>query len=116
MNREQLLDRAKQLVAGQREQDYGTPEDNFQRIADLWNAYLGGGIRLLPADVAAMMGLLKIARTSYEEGRMMLEEYLRYIDALYETEADYYKTRAAYWQTLAQIAFVYGNRFEKIVR
>ncbi|ADV45834.1 TolC family protein [Nitratifractor salsuginis] len=60
--------------------------------------------------------LVEIARRSYEDGRMTLEEYLRYIDSLYDAKAELYKTRAAYWQTLAQLAFLYGNRFERIVR
>lgn len=45
-----------------RERDYGPPEDNFLRIADLWTAYVGGQIIFEPVDVAMMMALLKIAR------------------------------------------------------
>ena len=60
--------------------------------------------------------LFKVAKVSYKAGRMPIEEYLRYIDALYEAKADYYKVEAKYWQTLAQIAFVYGNDFMSIVR
>lgn len=60
MTRAEILDKAKECVCGQREQDYGTPESNFQLIADLWGDYLG---RLIsPTDVAMMMALLKIAR------------------------------------------------------
>lgn len=61
MKRAEILDTAKSCVTGNREQDYGTPEKNFERIADLWNAYLGMGI-IDPVDVAAMLALLKIAR------------------------------------------------------
>lgn len=60
MTRERILARAKECVCGEREQDYGTPEDSFLRIANLWTAYMG--IDFSPADVTAMMGLLKIAR------------------------------------------------------
>lgn len=60
MTREEILNKAKQCVCGQREQDYGTPESNFQLIADLWQVYLGADIS--PTDVAMMMALLKIAR------------------------------------------------------
>ncbi len=60
MTRKELLAAAEKCVCGQREQEYGTPEDNFGRIADMWGAYLGYPIR--PEDVAAMMALLKIAR------------------------------------------------------
>ena len=67
MKREELLAAAKTCVCGQREQDYGTPEDNFRTIANLWAAYLLAKpepVDILPADVAAMMALLKIARIS----------------------------------------------------
>lgn len=66
MTRPEILDTAKKCVCGDREQDYGSPESNFQTIADLWAAYLQGcGVTidfLEPHDVAAMLALLKIAR------------------------------------------------------
>lgn len=58
--RESVLDAAKRCVCGDREQDYGSPEDNFAVIAALWTAYTGTDIT--PKDVAMMMALLKIAR------------------------------------------------------
>ena len=50
-----------------RQKVYGTPQENHQRIATLWNAYLGGrfevhGLLIEPEDVALMQILLKIAR------------------------------------------------------
>lgn len=64
MKRAEILDTAKKCVCGQREQDYGKPEDNFQIIADLWNAYLKQPLDSLinAGDVAMMMALMKIAR------------------------------------------------------
>lgn len=61
MKREEVLEKAKQCVCGDRESDYGSPEDNFKRIAVLWSTYLGIDA-LTPKDVAAMLALLKIAR------------------------------------------------------
>ena len=61
MTRPEILSKAEQCVCGQREQDYGRPEDNFCRIAKLWNAYLGDNVTDTK-DVAMMMALLKIAR------------------------------------------------------
>ena len=55
------MNTAIKCVCGQRQQDYGTPEDNFGKIARLWNAYMGDDI-FTPLDVAMMMSLLKIAR------------------------------------------------------
>jgi hypothetical protein len=60
MDREECLSRAKECVCGEREQDYGTPENNFRLIATLWSAYTGQSYT--PVDVAMMMSLLKIAR------------------------------------------------------
>lgn len=61
MTRETILDAAKRCVCGQREQDYGSPEDNFATIAALWNAYIRQPL-FNGVDVAMMMALLKIAR------------------------------------------------------
>ena len=69
MTRSDILDEAKKCVCGQREQDYGSPENNFNTIARLWNDYLAedhNGVtvnKIIDAkDVAMMMALMKIAR------------------------------------------------------
>lgn len=62
MNRKQILRKAEECVLGQRGQDYGAPENNFETIARLWSAYLKDKHYILPQDVAIMMCLLKIAR------------------------------------------------------
>ena len=59
MTRESILNRAIECVCGKREQDYGSPEDNFNRIATYWSAHLG--MEITAEDVAVMMALLKIA-------------------------------------------------------
>lgn len=60
MKRAEILDEAKRCVCGDREQDYGSPENNFRVIAELWSAY--SGYPFTATDVAAMLALLKIAR------------------------------------------------------
>lgn len=60
MNRLDTLKAAAECVCGSREEDYGSPEDNFAVIAALWAAYTGADVT--PKDVAMMMALLKIAR------------------------------------------------------
>ena len=60
MKRKETLEAAFECVCGERQDQYGTPEDNFGRIAKLWTAYLGCPISAV--DVAMMMALLKIAR------------------------------------------------------
>lgn len=39
-NDAEIMDAAKSCICGQREEDYGTPEDNSGVIADLWNSYM----------------------------------------------------------------------------
>ena len=60
MLRSEILDTAKAMVCGQREQDYGSPENNFSVIAEFWSAYLDQDISA--RDVAVMMCLFKIGR------------------------------------------------------
>lgn len=60
MTRPEILQKTEACVCGHREQEYGSPENNFQTIADLWRAYKG--IDFTAVDVAMMMALLKIAR------------------------------------------------------
>lgn len=60
MTRLDTLKAAAECVCGSREEDYGSPEDNFAVIAALWTAYTGADV--MPKDVAMMMALLKIAR------------------------------------------------------
>lgn len=67
MTRKDILENAEKCVCGQREQDYGTPEDNFSTISYFWTIYLDATypttpIQLTAKDVAVMMSLLKIAR------------------------------------------------------
>lgn len=75
LTRADILHAAEKCVCGQREQDYGTPENNFKAIAELWEAYLnkactrGVNVRVEAKDVAAMMALLKIARIAAGGGK-----------------------------------------------
>ena len=62
--RKRVLREAEKCVCGKREQDYGEPEDSFQKIGTFWTAYLNYAVKIDAEDVAAMMALLKIARIS----------------------------------------------------
>lgn len=77
LTRAAVLEKARACVCGEREEDYGSPEDNFGCIAELWEAYLraacvssDANITVTPTDVAMLMALLKIARvgTSFVGG------------------------------------------------
>lgn len=76
LTRADILHAAEKCVCGQRETDYGTPEDNFETIAELWKTYLrracvdeAGGVYIDANDVAMMMALLKIARIAAGGGK-----------------------------------------------
>lgn len=62
MTRSEILTQANVIINGEREGQYGSPEDSFRKIAGMWSAYLG--VPLQEHDVAAMMVLLKIARVA----------------------------------------------------
>lgn len=76
LTRADILHAAEKCVCGQRETDYGTPEDNFETIAELWETYLrracvdeAGGVYIDANDVAMMMALLKITRITAGGGK-----------------------------------------------
>lgn len=79
--RSKLLDEVMEIVHKDRNANYGNPENNFQQIADLWNAYFdavkrnriaaihakganlnGNDVSFNPHDVAIMNMLIKVAR------------------------------------------------------
>lgn len=69
MNRKEILEAARTATHSEdKDHDYGTPENNFVTIADLWNVYLEAShddyASLDARDVAAMMILLKVARAA----------------------------------------------------
>lgn len=62
MDRKETIELAAQTVID-RQSTHGDPTDNFALVAHLWSGYLNIGAELEPRDVAAMMVLLKIARS-----------------------------------------------------
>lgn len=67
--RESILTKAKACVCGDREEDYGTPENSFKAIGAMWEAYLRAAcigwecdLCIEPKDVAALLAMLKLAR------------------------------------------------------
>ncbi len=74
----EIAAKAADLVGGDRDRQHGQKEDNFARIASVWNAYLD--IRrvnrepLSAIDVGHMMSLMKIART--QSGSLNIDDYV----------------------------------------
>lgn len=76
MNRAEILNEAKNCVCGQREEDYGTPENSFKVIGELWEVYIKEKcvgtdtiVTIVPEDVAALLGLMKVARIATGHGK-----------------------------------------------
>lgn len=71
VTRKSILQKAEKCVCGDREQDYGSPENSFRVIAAFWMNYIAEKcappktiIDIGPEDVAAMMILFKMARVA----------------------------------------------------
>jgi len=77
---------------------------------------LNNSIELYKQSVKDKKELLKISKTSYLSHRMTVEDYLKYEDDVVLEESNLYKTRAKKWQTLMQLAVIFGNDIEQIVK
>lgn len=67
-----ITEEAMRTINGERQDQYGNPEDTFGKIAALWTAYLSGAgsvTGITPPMVADMMCLLKIAREKGGRGK-----------------------------------------------
>ena len=60
--RDEILNTAKSIINGEREETYGKAENSFKMIADLWSGYLD--MNVSSVDVANLMILMKVARNS----------------------------------------------------
>ena len=63
MTRDEIIEKAKTLISGQRAADYGDAKDNFDRIAAGWNIIVENANGPITAKhVALMMDWVKTAR------------------------------------------------------
>jgi hypothetical protein len=66
LKRDEVLDKAKELINGQRAKDYGDAFDNHTRIAEGWNIIMNGALmshgHLTEQHVILMMDWMKTAR------------------------------------------------------
>lgn len=60
MRREDFLNKVADIVTKDREQQYGSAEDNFKNIADMWSIIKG--VKFEPYEVALFMIALKLVR------------------------------------------------------
>ena len=71
MQRDEILNRAKECICKERQAEYGDAKVNFSLVGLLWEDYLSlinPNISIDAEDVAIMMALLKIARIATGSG------------------------------------------------
>ena len=85
-NRVKILAEAAELIVGDRQKDYGTPEENFDRIASLWNTQIAKKLiePLSPTEVAIMLVQLKMARMVHSPTEDSFKDAAGYIGIAYE--------------------------------
>lgn len=72
MERAKVLEQAKTILEGKRNEAFGGLYNNFNKIAAFWSQYLFGDADSIgPEDVAIMMILLKVARLGASEYQSM---------------------------------------------
>lgn len=87
-----LLQEAEKLITGDRNKTYGTPTQNFQNIADLWNVQFGhllkDGVKLNGAHVAQALCHVKLARMVAQPKRDNFVDLAGYAACGWEAQAD----------------------------
>ena len=80
---EKLTGGALELINGERQGQYGNPEDSFADIAVAWTIFLqrryNTTLFVAPSDVAAMMALLKLMRECHQHKRDNLLDAVGYL-------------------------------------
>lgn len=92
---ERLFSDASNIINGKKQNEYGSPEDCFEQIADLWDNYLCIPGRIInKKDVALMMIMLKIVReiTKHKRDNLIdIAGYLGILDDFYYRSSTYKK-------------------------
>mgnify|MGYP004448635583 FL=1 len=78
MKKEEILEQAKKLISNNREEQHGDAYKNHSQISDLWSVFLDDKLKpfkeISPGDVALMMVLVKISRSTM--GEFNKDDYL----------------------------------------
>jgi hypothetical protein len=64
---ESILEEARRIVKGDRQNQYGPPDQDFQRTAKMWSALKG--VEFSAQDVAMFMICLKLSRQTHQNKR-----------------------------------------------
>ena len=78
MTKEEILKKAAELISTARESSHGDCFKNHSQIADLWSVFLDDKLKpmkeIKPGDVATMMCLLKISRST--QGEFNIDDFV----------------------------------------
>lgn len=85
--RSAILKDADALITGPRQEEYGSPSVNFQRIADMW-VILFPEREWTPGDVARAMAAVKLARSAQSFSRDTAVDLAGYAAIYGELEAE----------------------------
>ena len=77
---------------------------------------LDDSISLYEKSIKNKQQLLNIAKLNYKNARLSTEEYLRYEDDVVSAKATLYKAKAQKIQTQMQLAVIYANNIEEMVK
>lgn len=75
-----ILSEAAQIRSGERNTDYGSAVESFQKVAQIANLFTG--LSLTPADCCKVMIAVKMTRESYNHKRDNLVDACGYLDIL----------------------------------
>ena len=69
MEYKSILSEAADIVGNSRQDDYGDPTEDFNRISTIWSTLLENKLQteLTPGDVAVMMIALKLSRATNKQ-------------------------------------------------
>ena len=93
--------------------------DELTSKADMLNAslpLLDRSIKLSKQSIKNKQKILKIAKVNYRSGRLTTEDYLQYENEVVDAKAKLYQAKAEKWQSVMQLAVIYANNIEEMVR
>ncbi|WP_415396227.1 TolC family protein [Sulfurimonas sp. CS5] len=77
---------------------------------------LDNSVKLYMQSIEDKKQLLEIAKLNFKNARLSTEEYLRYEDDVVSAEAELYKANSEVIQTKMQLAVIYANNIEEMVK
>ncbi|EQB40364.1 hypothetical protein M947_00785 [Sulfurimonas hongkongensis] len=77
---------------------------------------LDNSMKLYTQSIYNKKQLLEIAKLNFKNARLSTEEYLRYEDDVVSAEAELHKAEAEMIQTKMQLAVIYANNIEEMVK